>query len=582
MKMRNKINEQLERINRLMPKIISEDITATDEITDLDEVTSTGTIYSRAFEYFETAIKGKNIDISFEKLLQKWGLIVRENETLAPKIVFDKVTKRITKINWDRFTPQDFENFFKLQPFREAFEEQFIKTNRINIQQFQTDQTARDFLKNVNLKFFTAIETYINQTSNIIDKSAAENLLNKTQDYIKQLFSPVWFKGVTNWFNENIGTKRIFQIFQTNLNDAEALKLRQEGQQLMEEYNQYLANEGGMRPIETAEYEQKILNYLIKLNTYTRKKSKVIWNELMQNMPEEVKTQFFGTTNATGKVDPVFTIDKLGDLIDYFQKMNPRIKAEWTGWFQGFVRIFGDLFTKGKRLNTPKRLINMALAFETRLADELLNNVEIKGNKLGRAFLYECKIRIGVMYLVYPAVLSAWEIAKLQALQTLGYSPYFKLGWDQWYIFMVTFEPEFKDDKKEWLAAGKGEEGAAKGIWWKLFKKYYAKNFDDQNWWNAFWHSPAYEGIMKYIDDKKTSEDNEEAAVTEAERIQKETKLKFQDELRDKLYNDPQYMNIENKDSIWNIAMKHFEDSVAMSKNDTKKIIDGDVEVEDR
>ena len=50
--MRNKINEQLERINRLMPKIISEDITATDEITDLDEVTSTGTIYSRAFEYF--------------------------------------------------------------------------------------------------------------------------------------------------------------------------------------------------------------------------------------------------------------------------------------------------------------------------------------------------------------------------------------------------------------------------------------------------------------------------------------------------------------------------------------------------
>lgn len=579
--MRNKLNEQLERINRLMPKILIEDITATDEIRDLDEVAASNTIYSRAFEYLETSIKGKNIDISFEKLLEKWGLIVRENETLAPKIVFDSVTKRIRKINWDKFTPQDLENFFKLQPFREAFEEQFIRTNRINIQQFQTDQTARDFLRNINLKFFTAVETYINQTANIIDSNAAKNMLHKTEDYIKQLFSPTWFKGITNWFNENIGTKRIFQILQTNLNDAEAIKIRQEGKQLLEEYNAYLKNEGGMRPIETSNYEQKIYNYLLKLNTYVKKQSKKIWNEIMLTMPTEVRTQFFGVQSANGKIDPVFSIDKLGDMIDYFQKMNPRIKAEWTGWFQGLGRMFGDLFSlnMSRKGNFLRRIINLGLAFETRIADELYNNIEIKGNSLTRAFLKEAKIRIGVMYLVYPAMLSVYEVAKLQYLQSYGHSPYFGMAGNEWYKFMITFEPEYKDDKKEWLKVG--EEGAAPKIWWKLFQKYYGKKMSDQSWYNAFWHSPLYEKIISKANNPKTSEDNEEATLTEAEQLQKEMILKYQKELRDKLYNDPIYKDIENKDSIFNVTMKALEDSINQSKADVKQIIDqGDVEVE--
>ena len=579
--MRNKLNEQLERINRLMPRILIE----TDETINVDEAATavSNSIFARAFEILENGLKGKNIDISFERLLEKWGLIVRENETLAPKIVFDKVTKRITKINWDRLTPTDLENFFKLQPIREAFEEQFITTNRININQFKTDQLARDFLKNVNLKFFTTVETYINQSANIIDSNAAKNWLEKTQDYIKELFSDIWYKGVTNWFNQNIGTKRIFQIFQTNLKDAESVKLREEGRELLKEYGAYLNNEGGLKPIETSEYEQKILNYLIKLNTYTRKKSKVIWNEMMLNMPAEVRTQFFGTSSAVGKIDPVFTLDKLGDLIDYFQKMDPRIKAEWTGWFQGFGRMFRDLFSLSwsRKGTFAKRLLNMGLAFETRLSEELLNNVEVQGNSLWRAFMKEAAIRIGVMYFIYPAMLSIKEIAKLQYLQSYGHSPYFGMAGNEWYKFMITFEPEYKDDKKEWLKVGK--EGAAKDIWWKLFKKYYGKKMEDQHWWNAFWHSPLYESIMTKINNPKTSEDNDEATLTESEKLQKEMLLKFQEELRNKLYNDPVYKDIQNKDSIWNVTMKHFEDSVSRSKADVKQIIDqGDVEVEDR
>ena len=582
--MRNKLNEQLGRINRLMPKILIEDVAVADETINVDEAATavSNTIFARAFEILESSIKGKNIDIAFERLLEKWGLIVRENETLAPKIVFDKVTKRISKINWDRFTPQDLENFFKLQPIREAFEEQFIKSNRINIEQFKTDQVARDFLKNVNLKFFTTVETYINQAANIIDSSAAKNMLHKTENYIKNLFSNVWYKGVTNWFNQNIGTKRIFQIFQTNLKDAESVKLREEGKQLLKEYNEYLYNEGGLKPIETSAYEQKILNYLIKLNTYTRKKSKVIWNEMMLNMPSEVRTQFFGTNSANGKVDPVFTLDKLADMIEYFQKMNPRIKAEWTGWFQGFGRMFRDLFSLSwsRKGTFAKRLLNMGLAFETRLSEELLNNVEVQGNSVARAFMKEATIRIGVMYFIYPAMVSIKEIAKLQYLQSYGHSPYFGMAGNEWYNFMITFEPEYKDDKKEWLKVGK--EGAAKDIWWKLFQKYYGEKMKEQNWWNAFWHSPLYEIIMAKINNPKTSEDNEGATSTEAEQLQKEMILKYQKELRDKLYNDPIYKDIENKDSIFNVTMKALEDSINQSKADVKQIIDqGDVEVED-
>jgi hypothetical protein len=582
MKMRNKLNEQLERINRLMPKIIVEDITATDETIDLDEAAPPNITFSRAFEYLETAVKGKNIDISFEKLLQKWGLIVRENGTLAPKIVYDRVTKRITKINWDRFTPQDLENFFKLQPFREAFEEQFIKTNRINIQQLQTDQVARDFLKNVNLKFFTAVETYINQTANIIDKSAADNIANTVTNYVKELFSSVWYKGFVNWYNENIGSKRFVQIIKSNLSSNELVTIREEGETLLQQYNEYLKNEGGKTPIFTADYEQKIYNYLVKLNTYTKDASKRIWNELMKDMEPEVRKQFFGTVSATGKVDPVFTIGKLNQMINYFEKLNPEFATEWTGWFQGIGRMIGDLFSfnLSRKVTFFRRLANMFIAFESRISKELVDNIEVKGNSLKRAFLREAVTRISVMYFIYPAIISAREVAKLQYIQSKGHSPYLKLGWDQYYAFMITFEPNIKEDKKEWLKVG--QEGAALGIWLKLFKKYYGLEYDKTYLWNAFWRSPAYKYIMDYVNDPKTSQDNEGATTTKAEQLIQEARLKYHEELRNLLYTDPRYKDIDNKDSLWDLSMKHFEDSIVQSMTDTKKIINqGDVEVED-
>lgn len=582
--MRNKLNEQLAQINRLMPKIIVEDIIATDKITDLDAAAPQNiTFLTRAFEYLETSIKGKNIDISFEKLLEKWGLIVRENETLAPKIVFDRVTKRVTKINWDRFTPQDLENFFKLQPFREAFEEQFIKNNRIDIQLLQTDQVARDFLKRVNLKFFTAVDTYINQTVNIIDKSAADGMVNNLKDWVKELFSDAWYKGFTNWYNKNIGSKRLIQIIKSNLSSNELVTLREEGEKLLQEYNEYLKNEGGKTPIFTANYEQKIYNYLVKLNTYTKDASKKIWNELMKDMKPEVKKAFFGTQSATGNVDPVFSITKLNEMITYFEKLNPQFATEWTGWFTGLGRMAGDLlsFNWSRKKTFLRRFANMVIAFESRISKELVDNIEVKGNSLKRAFITELLIRIGVMYYIYPALIAAREVSKLQYIQDQGHSPYIGMAGKEWYNFMITFEPQYKDDKKEWLEVG--QKGAAKDIWVKLFNKYHGIEKDKTHiFWNAFWRSPAYNYIIDYMDDPKTSQENQDATTNKADQLVKETRLKYQKELRDLLYTDPRYKDIDNKDSLWNLSMKHFEDSILQSKTDTKIIIDqGEVEVRD-
>ena len=84
------------------------------------------------------------------------------------------------------------------------------------------------------------------------------------------------------------------------------------------------------------------------------------------------------------------------------------------------------------------------------------------------------------------------------------------------------------------------------------------------------------------MDDPKTSQENQDATTNKADQLVKETRLKYQKELRDLLYTDPRYKDIDNKDSLWNLSMKHFEDSILQSKTDTKIIIDqGEVEVRD-
>jgi hypothetical protein len=302
----------------------------------------------------------------------------------------------------------------------------------------------------------------------------------------------------------------------------------------------------------------------------------------MKDMKPEVQKQFFGTVSVTGKVDPVFTIGKLNQMIKHFEKLNPDFATEWTGWFQGIGRMAGDLFSfnLSRKVTFLRRSVNMFTAFESRISSELVDNIEVQGNSLKRAFLREAAIRISVMYFIYPAIISAREVAKLQYIQSQGHSPYLKLGWNEHIAFMTTFEPSFADDKKEWLKVG--QEGAALGIWIKLFKKYYGLERDKTYLWNAFWRSPAYNYLKDYIQDPKTSQQNQGATTTQAEILIQNARLKYHEELRNLLYTDPKYKDIDNKDSIWNLSMKHFEDSIVQSRTDTKKIIDqGDVEVED-
>jgi len=570
--MKQNLKEQLDRIKRLMPKLITEDVP-----TDVAPTTNTAATISnnnpwikQAEELFAKRIGMESIDIYFEQALTKLGLISRQVGEEEPKILYDSVTKKITKVNWDRLTPIDVENLMRLEPVRNAFEQEFIENNRINLNVLMTDETGKQIIKSANLKFYTLIENYIKERPNIINSNNVKNFLLSSQEIAKEIFTTGWWTDLVNNINKTIGTKQLFRIFHKNLADSEAVKLREYGQKLIEEYSAYLRNDGGMRPIDTAEYEEKIYNYLLKLNTYTNDISKRIWNEFIEKMPKEAQEQFFGKVLPNGtKQNPVFTIQRLKQMVEYFEKLEPQFATEWTGWFQGFGRLCGDLFSLSIRRKGDfvKRLLNMGLAFETRLTRELVGNLEVKGGNVMKTFIKEMSYRCLALYVGYPAVMSAWEVFKLQYAQSTGHSPYLKLGFGQYYIFMTTFYPDNKDDAKDWLNIG--QKGAAWDIWVKVFQRNYKQKFKDQHWYNLFWHSPIQEHISAFVNNPKTSEKNDDAILDEAQQAMNAALLKYQEDVRKMLYNDPKYKDIQNKDSVYNAAVQTFKDSLNQGKKDT-------------
>jgi len=581
--MKHKLNEQLNRIKRLMPKILVEDVPAT-AISNApvepmpSNFTNNSGIATDMLEKLGKRIGMEEIDVYFEKALKKLNLISRESVETEAKILYDSVTKKITKINWDKLKPVDIENLMKLEPIRNAFEKEFIATNRINIEKFMKDEVAKEVVKRTNLRFYNLIETFVKETPNVINSSNVRNFIIDAGDLAKEIFTTEWFSGISRWYSINIGTTRVFQIFRKNLSNPEAVKMREYGQKLFEEYNAYLHNDGGLRPINTAEYEQKVYEYLLKLNTFTKDTSKRIWNELRANMPVEVQKQFFGQSVNGTSLPPVYSLERLKQMITHFEKLDPKFATEWTGYFRGLYRMLGDLKLWGpnimkRKLDFCRRLINMGLAAEPRLAREFLDNIEVQGGRFGKTLKKELAYRALCMYFVYPAIMSAWEVYKLQHAQDTGHSPYFKLGMGQFYLFQLNFYPDDAKDAELWLKQGK--TGAAKEIWLELFKKNYVKFFKQQSFYNIFWHSPIYEHISKYANDPKTSEKNEDAALNDADRIYNEALLKFQDDTRKMLYNDPKYKDLplESKDSIYNNSIQLFKDSASRGKADTTKLL---------
>lgn len=582
--MKYKLNEQLNRIKRLMPKILVEDVTATAiSNAPVEPIPSnfTNTIgpTTDMVEKLGKRIGMEEIDVYFEKALKKLNLISREGVETEAKILYDSVTKRITKINWDKLKPIDIENLMKLEPIRNAFEKEFIATNRLNIEMFMKDEVAKEMVKKTNLRFYNLIETFIKETPNVINSSNVKNFIVDAADLAKEIFTKEWFTGMSRWFSINIGTTRLFQIFRRNLSNPESLKMREYGRKLFQEYDAYLHNDGGMRPIDTAEYEQKIYEYLLKLNTFTKDTSKRIWNELRENMPVEVQKQFFGQSVSGAILPPVYSVERLKQMINHFEKLDPKFATEWTGYFQGLYRMMGDLKLWGpnmwkRKLDFGRRLLNLGLAAEPRLAREFLDNIEVQGGRFGKTLKKEMMYRAICMYFVYPAIMSAWEVYKVQFAQTVGRSPYFKLGLGQLYAFQLNFYPNDAKDSELWLEQGK--EGMAPDIWLQLFNKNYVKFFKQQSFYNIFWHSPVYEHISKYANDPKTSEKNKNAAMSDADRVYNEALLKFQEDTRKMLYNDPKYkdLSLESKDSIYNNSIQLFQDSASRGKADTTKLLE--------
>lgn len=544
------LNEELDKIKRLMGiREINEDVTSIDNTASK----SGGELFLELMEEVAT----KKLEPWMEKKLEQTGLIS------SGKILYNKATSTIEKIEFAKLDAAELSLVMRQPVVRESMRSLILKVEG----GLETLSNNVKFRKMIGPTACKLIDSYVAETANTFTKplkdvvvTGVKYLTNKVYTFFTE---NEFAQFVNTMFRNAVGKNFFYKLLQKTINGAEATALRKEGEQLLEEYNNFLTNngEGGNIRFDTTPWEERIYNYLTRVRSLQDTLCKKIWDELSINMPEEVRKNLLGWTDQMGmKRGGYFNVKQLKKLIGEIETLDPNITAQWTGWFQGFASIFTDLFSF-KFGNFFRRVVNMSFFFETRLKSELLGNLKTVNGSLAKAFIKESLIRVSVGYAVYPAFRAGWETTKELANKELGH-PLYIGGWGEFEKFRIVFAPK---ESFPGLEPGKGQQGAASGIVWSQFKKHYNIFKEEANLSSLFWSSPVWDGYRAYMDDAKTSEKNINEVLTDADMKVQQLKKENEKAIDIFLIKD-KTMTSDEKIVFKNNQIRKFDDSVKLSR----------------
>lgn len=318
------------------------------------------------------------------------------------KIKFN-TNKTFREIQFNLFTQQEVELFFRSKEVREGLEE-FLSHSGLDINSpaFRNGLQALE-TANPGNTFVRIIKAYESQAGKIIAPTVMDSLVKWTPDAIKK------------WWQNQITSARISQYwlrYKNTLSNDQDLKRKYID--VLQRYNQKLT-QGGNYDF-TA--EQREIGIILSQTTSLRKKFLMeLWRQWKDLMPPEVKKHILEKG--------YFQDDKFEQVVKFFEEVEPQAKKmlqdkdQYVTRFQALLKMLTPNFKSSERPMAKflHRFTRFMTTLDARLKYERVKNIELSDSK-ANYWLANIKDRLFSMIFIWPIGYGMLELIQEMASNT--------------------------------------------------------------------------------------------------------------------------------------------------------------------
>jgi hypothetical protein len=342
------------------------------------------------FSRIRTRLIPDYVEIAFKDLITSGKIKLNTNKTFR-------------EVNFNLFTQQEIELFFRSKEVREGLEEYLSHSGfDINSPAFINGLRALE-TAHPGHSFVRIINAYESQASKIIKPSLVDNLMKWTPDTIKK------------WWQNQITSARISQYwlrYKKALSNDQDLKTKYIS--VLQRYNQKLI-QGGNYDF-TA--EQREIGIILSQTTSLRKKFLMeLWRQWKDLMPVEVKKHILEKG--------YFQDDKFEQVVKFFEEVEPQAKKmlqdkdQYVTRFQALLKMLTPNFKSAERPMAKflHRFTRFMTTLDARLKYERVKNIELSDSK-ANYYLENIKDRLFSMIFIWPIGYGMLELIQEMASNT--------------------------------------------------------------------------------------------------------------------------------------------------------------------
>lgn len=304
----------------------------------------------------------------------------------SSKIKFN-VNNTIREINFNNFTQNEIELFFRSKEVREALEDFLSHSGYdLNSPAFRNGLRALE-TANPGHAFPKIIDAYESQAGKILAPTVMDSLVKWTPDAIKR------------WWQDQITSARISQYWlrykKTLGNDQD---LKRKYIDVLQRYNQKLT-QGGNYDFSA---EQREIGIILSQTTSLRKKFLMeLWRQWQDLMPAEVKKHILEKG--------YFQDDKFEQVVKFFEQVEPQAKKmlqdkdQYVTRFRALLKMLTPNFKSAERPMAKflHRFTRFMTTLDARLKYEHVKNIELSDSK-ANYYLDNIKDRLFSMVFIWP------------------------------------------------------------------------------------------------------------------------------------------------------------------------------------
>lgn len=419
---------------------------------------------------------------------------VRDLERLhgEGKVVYDKLSKKLSSIDFDKLDDDDYKLLMRSSNLRKALLDTFDEMN------IRTDSPQSIY----------ALGSKFKKIWNMYSSVPASKVIKGTAKPVNVNIVRVISKSLSDFFRKNAGSvQKLFKIYDASMQDFIALE-----KQIDDKINDAL---GKMSRSERIYQDVKEINGLIlRIRDFNKKHPKIFWDNIKSELAKTPEGQTiikevegskyftifrerFLSQSPSAKRTPNNTVSRFDGLVRMLTgSVNPTPQTVMRGkWWERL-----GSYLKSMKNWSPKdsRVISLITLLDTRTFRELHFNVKVRGRTMSAASYISYKLAfIFVMVPVFKDFISAaWDTAFLNY--------------------------EYSEEELDKIFEGKDRERIAT-TFVTLLNKELADTYRTENIDNLLWEwSPLVDLFLSYKDtstgkdtilselDKKTAEERKE------------------------------------------------------------------------